>query len=108
MRPHGAGSEESGAPRAHAAGQYCSADGRTDPPPRDHRWDQGDTVALVPGGLTGIRSLEPLVSGFSRRGYRVVALEPSANELGGAGAVGAADYDADIERGEPPPDDRRG
>lgn len=35
---------------------------------------------------------------LAEKGYRVIGVEPIANELGGNGAVGAADYDADVER----------
>jgi pimeloyl-ACP methyl ester carboxylesterase len=58
----------------------------------------GETMLLVPGGLTGFRSFDPLVPLLADRGFRVVAVEPIANELGAAGVVGDPSYDADVER----------
>jgi len=59
---------------------------------------EGATIVLVPGGLTGIRSFDPVVPMFAERGFRVVAAEPIANELGGRGEVGDPSYDAAVER----------
>jgi len=58
----------------------------------------GDTVVLVPGGLTGIRSLDPIAVGLADRGFRTVAVEPIPNALGGRGEAGDPSYDGDVER----------
>ena len=57
----------------------------------------GDTVVLVPGGLTGWLSWVPHQERLAGR-YRVVRVQPIHNELGSAGQPGEPGYTAVVER----------
>ena len=61
---------------------------------------QGDgaPLVLIPGGLTDYQSLDPLVPKLAAQGYRVITVQPIANDRGGSGQAGVDDYDAEVER----------
>lgn len=58
---------------------------------------EGDTVVLVPGGLTGWISWMPHQERLSA-GYKVVRVQPIHNELGSQGQRGDRTYTVDTER----------
>nr|MDQ6910287.1 alpha/beta hydrolase [Actinomycetota bacterium] len=68
--------------------------------PRVLRYDDrgdGETVVLVPGGLTGWLSWVPHQERLTGH-YRVVRVQPIHNELGSAGQPGQHGYTAEVER----------
>lgn len=68
--------------------------------PRVLRYDDrgaGETIVLVPGGLTGWLSWLPHQERLDGR-YRVIRVQPIHNELGSDGQPGQPGYTADVER----------
>lgn len=57
----------------------------------------GETLVLLPGGLTGWQSWQPLLPALSER-HRVVNMQLHANAEGLAGSLGEASYTSDFER----------
>lgn len=57
----------------------------------------GETIVLLPGGLTGWASFEPLLPLLTAR-HRVINVQPYANAEGILGHVGTSTYTADFER----------
>ena len=58
---------------------------------------EGDTIVLVPGGLTGWLSWIPHMDQLSKT-RRVIRVQPIHNELGSAGKAGDPGYTAETER----------
>lgn len=62
-----------------------------------HIAGDGDTLVLVPGGLTGWLSWIPHQERLADH-HRAVRVQPIHNELGGAGQVGDPGYSVEVER----------
>jgi pimeloyl-ACP methyl ester carboxylesterase len=58
---------------------------------------EGESIVLVPGGLTGWVSWIPHQERLTGR-YRVIRVQPIHNELGSAGHPGQPGYTAEVER----------
>jgi pimeloyl-ACP methyl ester carboxylesterase len=63
----------------------------------DVQGQASDTVVLLPGGLTGWQSWQPLLPLFARE-HRVVNVQLLANAEGATGRVGVPTYTTDVER----------